>query len=93
MLAQRIVSRRPYLQCASWLPIVQAQLPRLPGGLTIARPPNQALATQSAVFGLLAMWTLAQVGRAVQVAPIVDSMASLLGSASDVQLRSSVTHA
>jgi hypothetical protein len=38
------------------------QPPRLPGNLAIARPrDNQELATQSAVFGLLAVWTLAQV--------------------------------
>jgi hypothetical protein len=40
---------------------VQVQPPRLPGNLAIARPrDNQELATQSAVFGLLAVWTLAQ---------------------------------
>jgi hypothetical protein len=39
---------------------VQAAPPTLPGGVTIQRPPNQTLTTQSAVFGLLAVWTLVQ---------------------------------
>ena len=51
---------------AGWLSqtaaCLQVQPPRLPGNLAIARPrDNQELATQSAVFGLLAVWTLAQV--------------------------------
>lgn len=54
-------------------PQQQKQTQSLPGGLRVEAPPQQTLTTQSAVFGLFAIWTLVQALTAPPGIPGVDN--------------------